>query len=310
MPPAAHRHRAAESGGAAALIEPAPAKLNLYLHVIGRQADGYHLLDSLVAFATEGDVLTAEPADDVSLRLDGPFARPLEAEADNLVLRAARSLADAVRVGRGASLTLAKNLPVASGLGGGSADAAATLRLLCRLWSIDPRDVPLLEIARSLGADVPVCLKQRAAFLGGIGERLDPAPKLPACGLLLANPRVPLATPAVFAARAGAFSEPSRFADAPRDAAELAELLRARRNDLTQAALGLVPAVGETLDALASSPGCLLARMSGSGATCFGLYADELQARAAGQWISGRRPEWWLLPTRLAADDELHGPIE
>lgn len=303
MPPA-HRRGAAESGAAAALVEPAAAKVNLYLHVIGRRADGYHLLDSLVAFAADGDVLTAAPAEDLRLRLDGPFAGPLEAEADNLVLRAARSLAAVARVGKGAALTLTKNLPVASGLGGGSADAAATLRLLCRLWSVDPRDVPLFEIARSLGADVPVCLKRRTAFLGGIGERLDPAPALPAAGLLLVNPRVPLATPAVFAARAGEFSAPARFAEAPRDAAGLAGLLDARRNDLTQAAIGLVPAVGEILDALASSPGCLLARMSGSGATCFGLYGDQMLAHAAGQWLAERRPEWWILPTGLAAADE------
>lgn len=310
MPPV-HRRSPAEGTAATALVEPAAAKINLYLHVIGRRADGYHLLDSLVAFAADGDVLTATPAGDLRLRLDGPFAGPLEKEADNLVMRAARSLAAAAGIDKGAMLTLTKNLPVASGLGGGSADAAATLRLLCRLWSIDPRHVPLFEIARSLGADVPVCLKQRAAFLGGIGERLDPAPVLPAAGLLLVNPRVPLATPAVFAARAGAFSAPARFAEVPRDAAELARLLRARRNDLTQAAIDLVPAVGEILDALASSPGCLLARMSGSGATCFGIYGDRMLARAAGLWLAERRPAWWILPTSFTvADERPDNPIE
>jgi 4-diphosphocytidyl-2-C-methyl-D-erythritol kinase len=297
--PPAHPRRAADSGAGAALVEPAAAKVNLYLHVTGRRADGYHLLDSLVAFADDGDVVSAEPAEELSLRIEGPFARSLEAEPDNLVLRAARLLSDTVKPDRGATLTLTKTLPVASGLGGGSADAAATLRLLCRLWSIDPRGVPLFEIAQSLGADVPVCLKQRAAFLGGIGEQLDPAPALPKAGLVLVNPRVPLATPAVFAARTGEFTPPARFTQAPRDAAELAALLRVRDNSLTRAAIALVPAVGDVLDALASSPGCLLTRMSGSGVTCFGLYGDPGQATVAARWLAARKPEWWVLATSL-----------
>jgi 4-diphosphocytidyl-2-C-methyl-D-erythritol kinase len=293
--------RAAASESAAPLAARARAKVNLYLHVLGRRADGYHELDSLVVFADAGDALRAVPAATLSLTLDGPFAAALAGERDNLVLRAARALAASADAPPGAALHLTKTLPVASGLGGGSADAAAALRLLARLWRLRLDAARLHAIARGLGADVPVCLAGRAAFVGGIGERLDPAPALPPAGLVLVNPGVPLATPSVFKARAGAFSSPGRFDSAPRDACELASLLAARANDLTEAATVLVPAVGEVLAALAASPDCLLARMSGSGATCFGLYRDAAAAARAAAWLAGRRREWWVAPTALAS---------
>jgi 4-diphosphocytidyl-2-C-methyl-D-erythritol kinase len=263
----------------------APAKLNLTLHVVGRRADGYHLLDSLVAFADIGDVVEARPADRLSLELTGPFSGTIEGE--NLVLRAARLLGE----GRGAALTLEKNLPVASGIGGGSSDAAAALLALERLWGIGiPETLP----AR-LGADVPVCLARAPRWLGGIGERLDPAPALPEAGLVLVNPLVPLPTPAVFKARRGPFSTASRFAEAPSDPARLAALIGERRNDLTEAAIGLAPSIADVLKAL---EGALVARMSGSGATCFGLYENVAAARVAAARIA--RPGWWVASGRLA----------
>jgi 4-diphosphocytidyl-2-C-methyl-D-erythritol kinase len=288
--------------GRAAVGEPARAKLNLYLHVTGRRDDGYHVLDSLVAFAEAGDTLAAAPADALTLALDGPFAAALRDESDNLVLRAAQALAAASGKPRGAALTLTKNLPVASGIGGGSADAAATLRVLCRLWDMRPERDTLDAIAVKLGADVPVCLDGTASFLGGIGERRDAAPRLPAAGVVLVNPGIALSTPAVFAKRAGAFSAPARFVEAPRDAAGLAAVLRRRRNDLTEAATALVPAIRDVLAVLDATPGCLLARMSGSGATCFGLYADRAAARDAAAFLAGRQRGWWVVPTALSAE--------
>lgn len=278
-----------------AVSETAPAKLNLYLHVLGRRPDGYHLLDSLVAFADTGDELRAHAAAQLSLEIEGPFAAGLAGD-DNLVLKAARALAP----GRGARLTLVKNLPVAAGVGGGSADAAAALRALRALWGLDIADAALDRLALSLGADVPVCLRARPVFVGGIGEELVAAPILPPAGLVLVNPGVRLLTADVFAARQGPFSAPARFSAVPRDTVELAEFLAARRNDLQGAATGLVPAIAEILNALQASPGCRLARMSGSGATCFGLYDAAEAARRAASWLAERQRHWWIKAAALA----------
>lgn len=283
----------------------APAKLNLYLHVVGRRPDGYHLLDSLVAFADIGDALEARPAPQWSLQVTGPFAGALEAAPDdNLVSRAAHRLAR--RLGRppGAAVTLVKNLPVASGIGGGSSDAAATLRALVDLWGVDLRGgaaatVDLPALAAELGADVPVCLAARTAWLGGIGDDLAPAPALPPIHVVLANPGVALATPAVFKARRGPFSAPARFDGAPPDAAALARLLAARRNDLTEPAMAQLPVIGQVLEALGAEEGALLARMSGSGATCFALFGDAASAQAAAARLEARRPGWWVAAGRL-----------
>ena len=270
------------------MLEHAPAKVNLYLHVTGRRDDGYHLLDSLAVFGPAADTLTAELADELSLTVDGPFGEALSAEPDNLVLRAARALAP-----RGAALRLTKRLPVASGIGGGSADAAAALRLLNRIWGTGRDEAGLAALAAPLGADIPVCLASRPAIMQGIGELIRPAPRLPECGLLLVNPRVPLATPAVFRARQGDFTPPARLPAAWPDAAAMAADLRRLSNDLEAPALSLCPAIAEVLAALRSLPGCLLARMSGSGATCFGVFASADQAAAAGLalpagwWVSG-----------------------
>jgi len=282
-----------------ALGEAAPAKLNLYLHVVGRRDDGYHRLDSLVAFTETADRLRAEPAPELSLTVDGLFADGLKDERDNIVLKAARALAAQASVTRGAHITLIKNLPVASGIGGGSADAAASLRLLHRLWRLEAGDAILHDIAAKLGADVPVCLRGETSYMGGIGEELAPAPALPPVGIVLVNPRVPLITARVFQARGGRFSEPARFDETPADARALAALLAARGNDLEAPAATLVPAITGVLDALRASPGCLLARLSGSGATAFGLYDSENAAAAASSWIGAREPHWWVVPTRL-----------
>ncbi|MFC3003094.1 4-(cytidine 5'-diphospho)-2-C-methyl-D-erythritol kinase [Falsiroseomonas tokyonensis] len=261
----------------------APAKVNLFLRVTGRRADGYHLLDSLAVFASIGDRVSAAPAAALRLTLGGPEAAALTAEPDNLVLRAARALG----AGRGAALHLDKHLPVASGIGGGSADAAAALRVLAGLWGVSA-DLPAL--AAGLGADVPVCLAGRPARMQGVGEVLSPVPPLPPCGLLLANPRLPLATPAVFRARQGGFSAPAELPAAWADAAALAEWLGPLGNDLQEAAITLCPPVAEVLAAIEAQPGCLLARMSGSGATCFGLFATPAQAEAAAAALPA---EWW-----------------
>jgi 4-diphosphocytidyl-2-C-methyl-D-erythritol kinase len=274
------------------LEETAPAKVNLYLHVVGRRSDGYHLLDSLAVFPAVGDVLRAAPAEAFSLALQGPFGGALRAEPDNLVLRAARGLADLTGVRTGARLTLVKTLPVASGIGGGSADAAAALRLLGRLWGVAPAADALRALALRLGADVPVCLAGRPARMGGVGEMLSPAPELPAFGLVLVNPGVAVSTPDVFRARAGGFSAPAALPSGWPDAVAMARDLAALANDLEPPAVALCPAIGASLAALRTAPGCLLARMSGSGATCFGLFADAVGAAAAVEAV--RRPGWWI----------------
>ena len=280
----------------------AAAKVNLYLHVIGRRADGYHLLDSLVAFADIGDRIEARPAAALSLAIEGSEAAGLtDAREDNLVLVAARRLAEHARVAPCAALRLDKRLPLASGLGGGSSDAAAALRALAELWRVPIGEEELAALGAGIGADVPVCLYGRPAWVGGIGERLDPAEGLPPAGILLANPRVPLPTAKVFAARQGPFGEPARFTPMPKDAAGLARALARRRNDLTGAAIGLVPELAILLDRLAALPGALLARMSGSGASAFALFADRTAAERAQQALAAAEPEWWCRAGSLVA---------
>ncbi|MDD9876981.1 MAG: 4-(cytidine 5'-diphospho)-2-C-methyl-D-erythritol kinase [Magnetovibrio sp.] len=279
----------------------APAKLNLYLHVIGRRDDGYHLLDSLVAFATIGDRVTVRPAAELSLQIDGPFAAALTGETDNLVLAAARALMQAADIADGAAITLTKNLPVASGIGGGSADAAAAIKALVRLWGVHPATHDLSGLALSLGADVPACLFGRPVFMGGIGDVLEPAPALPDAPMVLVNPGIGVATPAVFGARQGAFGAAAPFDDDVADVPALATMLTDRRNDLTAAAVALTPEISEVLKALDSATGCLLARMSGSGATCFGLFAGRADAEAAAIAIGAANPGWWVTATRLRA---------
>ncbi|SER67858.1 4-diphosphocytidyl-2-C-methyl-D-erythritol kinase [Tranquillimonas rosea] len=264
----------------------APAKVNLTLHVTGRRADGYHLLDSLVVFADAADRVTVEPAEAWSLTVSGPMAASVPGGDDNLVLRAAR-----MTEGPPARISLDKRLPVAAGIGGGSADAAAVLTALHRL---DGRAIP--DDVVTLGADVPVCLHGRPTRMSGIGETQAEVPDLPGCALVLVNPGVPVPTPAVFAALTRR-ENPPMPEDLPhwRDAETFARWLSTQRNDLEDVARMEAPAVGVALSRLQATDGCLLSRMSGSGATCFGLYADSVQANAAAAELAALHPDWWIV---------------
>ena len=270
------------------LSEFAPAKVNLFLHVTGKREDGYHLLDSLAVFPAVGDTVSFTPDDALSLAVTGTFGASLGVEPDNLVLRAARMLAG--KLGRPATgrLKLEKNLPVASGIGGGSADAAATLRLVSRIWD---NEGSLTDLALALGADVPVCISSVPARMGGVGEILSPPPRLPRFGILLVNPGVPVATADVFRSRKGPFSSPADLPDSWPDAVSMAASLARLGNDLEAPAVALTPAIGMVLAALRVLPEALLARMSGSGATCFALFASPSAAVSAAAAL--QQPNWW-----------------
>lgn len=276
------------------MTETARAKINLSLRVLGRRADGYHELSSLVVFAGVGDRLSFKAADHLSLDVTGPFGASLHEEADNLVLRAARALRAASGCAKGAHIVLDKRLPVASGIGGGSADAAAALRGLSRLWGVS---ADLEELALGLGADVPVCLESVPALMEGIGERLRPVPPLPPLHLVLVNPGVGVSTGEVFRLLA-APALPDRLpVDVLWREGGFFDWLAARPNDLEAPSRKVCPEIGGVIEALAATRGCLLARMSGSGATCFGLYADEGSAGTAAQGLRERHPGWWILAT-------------
>ncbi len=280
----------------------ARAKINLYLHVTGKRADGYHLLDSLVAFAGFGDWVQVEQADPgtLTLTVDGPTAEFLPGGEINIVEKAARLLAQHASAPVGASIRLTKNLPVAAGIGGGSADAAAALVALSRLWGQEGLPKGVMDpLALSLGADVPVCLDGNAVYMGGIGEILTPAPRLPPAWVVLVNPMVACPTPAVFKARTGPFTPAAHVTDSLANALDLAQALKARRNDLSDPAIATVPVIAAVLAALDAQPGCLLARMSGSGATCFGLFGDEPSAQMAAQLIKKMQTNWWSVAAGL-----------
>jgi 4-diphosphocytidyl-2-C-methyl-D-erythritol kinase len=268
----------------------APAKINLSLHVTGRRCDGYHLLDSLVVFADLGDRLSLRPAPEARLSVTGPMAGGVPTGPDNLVLRAAALM------GVAAEITLDKHLPAAAGIGGGSSDAAACLRALTEMSGLSvPSDV------LTLGADVPVCLLARAARMRGIGEDVTPVDGLPMLDAVLVNPGVPVSTPAIFR-RLTQRENPAMPEQLPvwLDAATLIDWLRAQRNDLQDAAIAEEPVVAEVLHTITSTQHCALARMSGSGATCFGLYPDAATATRAAQSLSAANPGWWVQATRLS----------
>ncbi|NDV98492.1 4-(cytidine 5'-diphospho)-2-C-methyl-D-erythritol kinase [Salipiger sp. PrR002] len=270
----------------------APAKINLTLHITGQRDDGYHLLDSLVVFAPVGDALRVAPAEDLSLRVEGPEAAGIPANGDNLALRATAMVGE----GQGAEIVLEKVLPVASGIGGGSADAAAAARaVLAELGPLDETTMTRAEGALlALGADVPMCLASRPVRVRGIGEGLEPVtlPPLPA---VLVNPRVPVSTPQIFRSLTSRDNPPMperlpEFAGAE----GLIDWLRDMRNDMEPAARALEPVIGTVLSELEALPGCRLARMSGSGATCFGLFASMAEAGAAAEALRAARPDWWI----------------
>ena len=278
----------------------APAKINLFLHVGEKRSDGYHAVQSLVAFADAGDALTFELADALALSVEGPFASALAGESENLVLKAATALAARAGIQARARIVLTKNLPVASGIGGGSADAAAALRGLSRLWSLTIAESELGAIAAALGSDVPVCLASVPAWMEGRGERLASIPALPGLPLLLINPGVAVATAEVFAAletRHGA--DMTMPAGGFHDTADLLRFLETTANDLEAPARKLHPVIGDVLKALASMPGALFERMSGSGATCFALFADEHSLSGAEQALRASHADWWIAASTI-----------
>ncbi len=267
--------------------ETAYAKINLALHVRGRRSDGYHEIETLFAFAEGGDTLTVDAADELSLKLSGPFGAGLSTGSDNLVLQAAEKLRSAYGVGAGAALHLDKRLPVAAGIGGGSADAAAALRLLARFWGISLPEGELERLGLSLGADVPACVRSKLCFGSGVGEDLATVADPSLCGrpILLVNPRRPCPTGPVFAG----WDQRDR---GPLDPADWAKA----RNDLAAPAMALVPDITDVLRWMRSLDGVQIARMSGSGATCFALFDSEEACQAAVQHCD---PNWWALATRL-----------
>ena len=285
-----------------ARVEPAPAKVNLALAVTGRRADGYHLLDSLVTFTAFGDRIGLLPAEEDRFTLSGPFAGALATEGDNLVTRARDRLRDALGGAPAVHIHLEKNLPVASGIGGGSADAAATLRGLLTLWKAGLPDDVLNAIALGLGADVPMCLASRPLIARGIGEAITPL-ALPPLAMVLANPLVGVSTPAVFKALASTDNPPLALEGASADwPAAIAGL----RNDLEPPARRLCPQIAEISGSLAAA-GASVVRMSGSGATCFGLYPSQEAAEAAAAALLRRHPRWFFAATTtLGASDGAH----
>ena len=281
--------------------EFAPAKLNLFLEVTGRRDDGYHLLYSLVVFTDIGDTVTARPSDTISLIYDGAFASALPPPKGNLVIQAAEALRNHFNIDTGAALTLTKSLPVASGIGGGSSDAAAALRACARLWDID-LDIPKMrELALSLGADVPVCLAGGACLMRGIGENLRRLIHIPPLVGVLANPGQPIETVTVFNARTGNFSDARNWPDTFREPADFISALSDRDNDLEPAAVTVHPVVKDVLISLRAQAGAQLSRMSGSGATCFALFLDAEARDASIKRLTTEHPNWWVQPFAVDA---------
>ncbi len=281
--------------------EFAAAKVNLCLHVTGRREDGYHLLDSLVVFADVGDTLSLTAADTYSLEITGPFAGALEPDPDNLVFSAAARLGE---LSPGAAISLNKALPVAAGIGGGSADAAATLRGLMALHNISPQQAGDLDaIALALGADVPACLRSKALRMAGIGEEISMIDRFPALPAVLINPGVAVPTGPIF--KALNLGQPSTggegLTNLPPEGFgsgdEVVHWLQHQRNDLQAPAIALAPDVGTVLETLEAAENCRLARMSGSGATCFGLFGTTEQADAFAAALAGQKPHWWVVST-------------
>lgn len=277
----------------------APAKINLFLHVGAKRADGYHALESLVVFAKLGDELEFEPADEISLAVEGRFGEALSSDPDNLVLKAARALAADAKLHKGARITLIKNLPIASGIGGGSADAAATLRGLARLWDLQIAPERFHRIGEGLGSDVPVCIASMPAWMEGRGEKLTKLDGIPEVAILLVNPGVAVPTGKVFAALKDRRGVGLPLPPEMRTARDLAAYLKTTANDLEAPACEIAPIVGELLDTLSAQRGALLSRMSGSGATCFALFESDEFAIAAARALNARNAGWWVATSRI-----------
>lgn len=281
----------------------APAKINLTLHVTGQRPDGYHLLDSLVVFADVGDHLMIDPPGARAMNVDGPEARAVPEGADNLVLRVARLFGNMSN----AEFRLTKNLPVASGIGGGSADAAAAYRGLVALCAhqkgaskADPHDNSIMDALLALGADIPMCVKSAPVRITGIGGDIAPLTHMPPLHAVLINPRRCVSTPTVFKALLRR-DHPAMPDVIPvfSDPYDMVPWLSDQRNDLEAAAMSLEPAIAKVKAALSACQGCLLARMSGSGATCFGIFSDQISAQSGARQLASSHPEWWIKPARL-----------
>lgn len=269
----------------------APAKINLSLHVTAQRSDGYHLLDSLVVFVDVGDRLFIEASEKLSLSVVGPRSGGVPTDSRNLVLRAAELLDS----DKGASITLEKNLPAASGIGGGSSDAAAAVRGLCQLWDCEPT-----PRAYNLGADIPVCLHARPTRMRGIGDDLTDVPLLPEAWLVLVNPNVEVPTPTVFKQLNSKTQPPMENIPPFATVFELGSWLKTTRNDLQAPAIEIEPVIGRVITLIEAQDGCLMSRMSGSGATCWGLFANKKAADDAAVAIQSLKPDWWSVATKIS----------
>ncbi|MEE2654153.1 MAG: 4-(cytidine 5'-diphospho)-2-C-methyl-D-erythritol kinase [Pseudomonadota bacterium] len=276
----------------------APAKINLYLNITGQRVNNYHELDSLIAFAAHGDQIEVKKCDHFNLEASGPFSEKLPPSNENLVMKAAKELARGTNYEGGACIKLIKNLPVSSGIGGGSADAAATLKALNDLWETNLQNKDLMVMALRLGADVPVCLLSKTVRMSGIGDKLSRVSGLPKCGILLINPGIPISTVNVFQLCRGDFSNQVKIPNIE-NREVFFEFLSTQKNDLQDAAIKIAPIIKEVLKILTDDPNCRLARLSGSGGTCFGLYEDEPKALFAAEAMYGHFSDWWIQPTRL-----------
>jgi 4-diphosphocytidyl-2-C-methyl-D-erythritol kinase len=272
----------------------APAKINLYLHVTAKRNDGYHLIESLVAFVNCGDQISVVPSGELKLTIEGQFSGDLSPNSDNLAIKAALMLAKFAGIKATGDITLTKNLPVASGIGGGSADAAATLCALIELWNISISTRNLFALAEKLGADVPVCLKGVPSIITGIGDEIIPAPKLPKLWLVLVNPNISVSTANVFSKHQEKFSLTQPFTAKSQSVEKLANVLSNYRNDLTTAAKLVAPIIKEVLEVAEATENQLLTRLSGSGATCFSLFKTKNAADTAVKQLLTKHPLWWI----------------
>ena len=271
------------------IILNAPAKINLYLHITGKKPNGYHLLDSLVVFSDIGDVITIKASSQFSLTCDGPFAQYLPKNSDdNLIYKTVKVMADHLNQPPNVTINLTKNLPIAAGIGGGSSDAAAVLKGLAEIWDISDTEM-LNNIGLHLGADIPACLFKQPCFMRGIGDEITPADNIPSMPLILINPNIPLSTPDVFQNRSAPLTNPVTF-----DSAHFIDALSKTTNDLQHSACQLVPETQHVLNSLKKQKGCILSRMSGSGATCFALFDTSKDAKDAALELKSQHPSWWV----------------
>lgn len=277
----------------------APAKINLFLHITGKREDGYHQLQSLMVFVDVGDEMEFARHDSLFIDVDGPFAGDMPSPHDNLVYKAAQLLASDYKMSAHGRVMLNKKLPVASGIAGGSSDAATALLGFARLWGLPEEQHRLQKLAQKLGADVPACLLRRPVWAEGIGEKMTPMSEMPPMHFVLANPMVATPTPEVFRRFRGKFSPPLQFSGRRKTASEWIASLKIYRNDLLDAALEVTPAIRDVLRALGDTPNCHFARLSGSGATCFGVYDHAEAAMAAVNKLKQQYPRWWVSPATL-----------